>query len=150
MFIGWIFFCIAAAMFASIRRHRSAFGWFVFAFFFSPLVAFVFLAILKERIPDDLCLPEHEPYDYGADAKLAVRVFSSVLPIAIFVLVLVTMLTLVVSFSYAQQQATTQQVFRDASGRTVGTATQSGNQTTFRDASGRTTGTVAIPTPRRR
>jgi YD repeat-containing protein len=146
MFIAWIFFCIAAAMFASIRRNRSAIGWFIFAFFFSPLIAFVFLAILKERAPDlDLCLPEHEPYDYGADAKLAVRVFSSVLPIAIFVLVLVTALTLVVSFSHAQQQATTQQVFRDASGRTIGTATQSGNQTTFRDASGRTTGTVSTP-----
>jgi hypothetical protein len=36
-----------------------------------------------------------------------------------------------------------QQTFRDASGRSIGTATSSGNQTTFRDASGRTTGTAA-------
>jgi hypothetical protein len=35
-----------------------------------------------------------------------------------------------------------QEVFRDASGRTIGTATRSGNQTTFRDAGGRTTGTA--------
>jgi hypothetical protein len=36
-----------------------------------------------------------------------------------------------------------QQTFRDASGRSIGTATSSGNQTTFRDANGRTTGTAA-------
>jgi hypothetical protein len=39
-------------------------------------------------------------------------------------------------------KADPQQVFRDAGGRTIGTATHSGNQTTFRDASGRTTGTA--------
>jgi formate hydrogenlyase subunit 3/multisubunit Na+/H+ antiporter MnhD subunit len=139
MFIAWIFFCIAAAMFASIRRNRSAVGWFVFAFFFSPLIAFVFLAILKERAPDDLCLLEHEPHDYAVDAKNVG-----------FIIVLAIVLVMVVgALAQAQQQATTQQVFRDASGRTIGTATQSGNQTTFRDASGRTTGTVTAPTRRR-
>ena len=35
-----------------------------------------------------------------------------------------------------------QQTFRDASGRTIGTATRSGNQTIFRDAGGRTTGSA--------
>ena len=34
------------------------------------------------------------------------------------------------------------QTFRDSSGRTVGTATKSGNTTIFRDANGRTTGTA--------
>ena len=35
------------------------------------------------------------------------------------------------------------QTFRDSSGRTIGTATKSGNTTVFRDSSGRTTGTAA-------
>jgi len=34
------------------------------------------------------------------------------------------------------------QTFRDSSGRTIGTATKSGNTTVFRDARGRTTGTA--------
>jgi hypothetical protein len=34
-----------------------------------------------------------------------------------------------------------QQTFRDSSGRTIGTATKSGNTTIFRDSQGRTTGT---------
>jgi len=34
------------------------------------------------------------------------------------------------------------QTFRDSSGRTIGTATKSGNTTVFRDGSGRTTGTA--------
>jgi uncharacterized membrane protein len=138
MFIGWLFFCIAAAMFASIRRNRSAFGWFFVAFFFSPLVAFILLAILKERAPD-LNLPEPE-YDYGADAKLVLRI----LPAAIFVLVLIVVLSLVAA--NAGQQATSQQIIRDASGRTIGTATtDSAGAVKFRDAMGRTTGTVTTP-----
>src|SRR5262245_57963900 len=39
-------------------------------------------------------------------------------------------------------KADPQRVFRDAQGRTIGTATTSGNQTTFRDARGSTTGTA--------
>jgi YD repeat-containing protein len=35
-----------------------------------------------------------------------------------------------------------QQVYRDASGRTIGTATTSGNQTIYRDDRGRTTGSA--------
>ena len=37
-----------------------------------------------------------------------------------------------------------QQTFRDASGRTLGTASRSGNTTIFRDDRGRTTGTATI------
>jgi hypothetical protein len=47
----WLPLTIAAAMFAHIRRGRNAFGWFVFAFFLSPFLAFVFLAILPVRPP---------------------------------------------------------------------------------------------------
>jgi hypothetical protein len=47
--IGWLALCVAAGMFASIRRNRSGFGWFLFAFFFSPLLAFIFCAILDTK-----------------------------------------------------------------------------------------------------
>jgi hypothetical protein len=60
MFLGWIFFCVAAAMFAHIHRNRNGPGWFFIAFFFSPLVAFVLLAILKPL--DELrCASEWTP-----------------------------------------------------------------------------------------
>lgn len=49
----WLFFAVTAGMFASIRRQRSGFGWFFVAVIFSPLVAFILLAILKP-------LPEFE------------------------------------------------------------------------------------------
>ena len=55
---GWIFFCVAAGMFAHIRRNRYGAEWFLVAIIvasvalvFSPLVAFVLLAILKEGPP---------------------------------------------------------------------------------------------------
>jgi hypothetical protein len=44
----------------------------------------------------------------------------------------------------AEAQQSPQQTFRDASGRTIGTATQSGNQTIYRDDRGRTTGTATV------
>jgi hypothetical protein len=53
LFLGWLFFCAAAAMFAVQRRNRNGVGWFFVAFFFSPLVAFVLLAILREIDPND-------------------------------------------------------------------------------------------------
>ena len=43
---------------------------------------------------------------------------------------------------YANAQESPQQVFRDASGRTIGTAARSGNQTIFRDSRGATTGSA--------
>jgi hypothetical protein len=66
----WLFFCIAAGMFAEIRRNRT-WAWGVTAFFFSPLVAFTLLAILlplpskeyNERAPRgrdlESSLPDH-------------------------------------------------------------------------------------------
>ena len=54
MFIGWLFFSVAAAMFAHIRRNRNGAGWFFVALLFTPLVAFVLLAILRP-------LPEEHP-----------------------------------------------------------------------------------------
>jgi YD repeat-containing protein len=51
-----------------------------------------------------------------------------------------SLLILVATPVLAQQSP--QQTFRDSSGRTIGTATTSGNQTTFRDSSGHTIGTA--------
>jgi hypothetical protein len=47
-----------------------------------------------------------------------------------------------VSCQSASAQQSPQQTFRDASGRTIGTATTSGNQTIYRDDRGRTTGSA--------
>jgi YD repeat-containing protein len=52
-------------------------------------------------------------------------------------LIMAVVIFLIVPIAWAQQQ-----VIRDASGRIVSTATQSGNQTTYRDAGGRTIGTA--------
>ena len=52
----WLGLCLAVGMFASIRRNRSGIGWFWLAFFISPLLAFFYVAILKEK-PDHAQLP---------------------------------------------------------------------------------------------
>ncbi len=44
-FIGWVLLAAAASMFAESYR-RSTFGWFVFAFLLSPLIAFIYLLVL--------------------------------------------------------------------------------------------------------
>jgi TctA family transporter len=55
MFIfAWLLLSIAAGMFAHIRRNRNGVGWFVVAFFLSPFVAFVLLAILQPVARDEM------------------------------------------------------------------------------------------------
>ena len=56
LFLFWIAFAIAVGMFASIRRRRNGFGWFLLALFISPLLAIIFVAILNER-PAPLAKP---------------------------------------------------------------------------------------------
>jgi hypothetical protein len=46
----WLGGALATGMFASIRRNRSGFGWFLLALLISPLLAFIFVAILRSRI----------------------------------------------------------------------------------------------------
>jgi hypothetical protein len=71
IFITWIAFSIAVGMFASIRRNRNGVGWFFLALIMSPLLAGIFVAILKEtaatpqppsatRAPDFAELPAAE------------------------------------------------------------------------------------------
>ena len=59
---GWLPLCIAAGMFASIRRNRSGFGWFLFAFFLSPFLAFIFIAILQSK-PDRIRISREPPVE---------------------------------------------------------------------------------------
>ena len=47
--ILWIAFSMVTGMFASIRRNRSGFRWFVLALFISSLLAFIFHAILQPK-----------------------------------------------------------------------------------------------------
>jgi hypothetical protein len=55
-FLLWLFLCVVTGMFAQIRRNRHGLGWGAVAFFFSPLVAFLLLLVLKER-------PDNKPYN---------------------------------------------------------------------------------------
>jgi hypothetical protein len=50
LILFWLFFCVAASLFAEIRRNRSRW-WFLTAFLFSPLVAFTLLFILLPLPP---------------------------------------------------------------------------------------------------
>jgi hypothetical protein len=54
---GWLFFSVAAGLFAHNYCNRDGVGWTVVAIFFSPLVAFVLLFVLKPG-PDK---PEANP-----------------------------------------------------------------------------------------
>jgi hypothetical protein len=48
--IVWLILCVSAGMFASNHRNRSG-GWFLIAFFFSPLVAYALLVGLPTLEP---------------------------------------------------------------------------------------------------
>lgn len=55
-FLFWVAFSIAVGMFAGTRRNRSGFGWFILAMIISPLLAGIFVAILKERSAQNIKL----------------------------------------------------------------------------------------------
>jgi hypothetical protein len=135
-FLGWIFFSVAAGMFASIHRNRSGMGWFFVAVFFTPLVAFVLLLILRPAAPRLTIPVQLTP---AQDRRHAIA--SHAIPATVCALVL--LIIVVFSIMFVTQSSAQQRTFRDSTGHTLGTSTQSGNQTTFRDASGRTTGTAA-------
>jgi hypothetical protein len=144
-FLGWIFFSIAAGLFASQRRNRSAIGWFFVAIVFTPIAAFVLLLILHPAAPTIIIPtppaptprpPMKRPKGGNDNMSERQRINIEATVLTVSVVLILTMGWLAVA--HAQQQT-----FRDSAGRTLGTATQSGNQTTFRDASGRTTGTAA-------
>jgi hypothetical protein len=114
-------------MFAHLHRNRSGSGWFMIGLVFSPLVAFVLLAVLHPA-------PVLTEREKDSREQRLQKVSHSVVA-----LLVIGLLALVLFGSLASAQ---QQTFRDPSGRNVGTSTQSGNQTTFRDSSGRSTGTA--------
>jgi hypothetical protein len=49
LLLFWLFFCVLVGLFASERRNRSGIGWFLVAFIFSPILAFLIVAVLKEH-----------------------------------------------------------------------------------------------------
>jgi hypothetical protein len=49
-FLTWTALSAAVGLFASVRRNRSGFGWFLIAFIISPIIAGVFCAILREKV----------------------------------------------------------------------------------------------------
>jgi hypothetical protein len=51
LFLFWVAFSILVGVFASVRRKRSGFGWFLLALVISPLIAGVLCAILREIEP---------------------------------------------------------------------------------------------------
>jgi hypothetical protein len=54
---------IATGMFASIRRNRDGLGWFALALVITPILAFFFCTILRERASGD---PPEAPLALGA------------------------------------------------------------------------------------
>jgi len=154
MFLLWVFFCVAAGLFAAVRRNRNGIGWFFVAFFFSPVVAFVLLLILLPADPLKLVTKEQreirratrvgeEAAQAAREAAQASRVIDAVtvwsVPAWLSVVVVALLFATLIGLTAVRAQQT---VIRDTSGRTVSTTTQSGNQTTYRDAGGRTIGTA--------
>jgi hypothetical protein len=48
--IAWLLMALMVAVFAKVRRYRSAVGWFLLAILISPLFAFLFVLILREKV----------------------------------------------------------------------------------------------------
>jgi hypothetical protein len=67
----WIAFAIAVGMFASIRRDRNGIGWFVLALTISPLLAFTFVAILKEKFDEG---PSHKPASFWDERPITLAI----------------------------------------------------------------------------
>jgi hypothetical protein len=60
--IFWLAFSVIVGVFASQRRNRSGFGWFVLALFISPVLAFLLCAAMQANAKSngyDWRLPAH-------------------------------------------------------------------------------------------
>ena len=60
LFVFWLAFAGAVGIFAHVRRNRFGFGWFLIALVISPLLAGIFVAILKEG-ETDINHPQLDP-----------------------------------------------------------------------------------------
>jgi len=49
IFVTWLFLAAVVGVFASQRRNRSGFGWFVLALLISPVLAFLLAAALRSK-----------------------------------------------------------------------------------------------------
>jgi len=50
-FVFWLAFSVIVGVFASQRRNRDGFGWFLLALVISPVLAFLLVAAMKEAPP---------------------------------------------------------------------------------------------------
>jgi hypothetical protein len=160
---SWLFFCLIVSVFARQRRNRDGFGWFLFSVIFSPLLGFLLVACLKSKPEQvrkgpfarrDVPAPAASNRDPRWDAmrstplpparrvasKQSVDLVTSVVVPAALIVAFFILAIALGGRALAQNQTT----FRDAGGRTVGTATtDSQGTTTYRDSGGRTTGTAS-------
>jgi hypothetical protein len=120
----WLPLCIAVGMFASIRRNRSGFGWFLFSFLLSPLLGIIFVAILRER----------EPRGPSEGMTYAERSFSQ----TFWVVVVLGVAALLIAFKPAHSES-----FYDRNGHFAGSSTPTGpNTISFYDNNGHFAGTA--------
>jgi hypothetical protein len=127
----WLFFSVAAGMFADMHRNRHP-AWFLVGVFFTPIVAWVLLLILP-------ALPPRQP---GKVKGLG----TATIVVGVFVAVFGGLAVLgYVSAAHAagttQRDAPTTR-FYDSRGNVTGSASTYGNQTRFYDARGNHTGTA--------
>lgn len=62
IFVTWLFLAAIVGVFASQRRNRSGFGWFVLSLLISPVLAFLLAAAMKANTKPagyDWRLPDH-------------------------------------------------------------------------------------------
>lgn len=135
----WIVFSIIVGMFASNYRNRDGGAWFLISIAISPLLAFLFLIVMKPAY-------SRSPYEQMLHDRKIDRVakIGSWIPVAMasFVGFILICLAIAVAMANASHAQTQQRVLRDAGGRTIGTSsTDSVGNTVVRDAGGRTIGT---------
>lgn len=101
-YLGWLFFSVAAGMFAEFHRKRNGVGWFFVALVFSPLVAFVLVAILPEKAPKQIRLQPINPWQHAFGDWNAVRNIGKILGvIALTIIGVVAAMSVVIIVSNA-------------------------------------------------
>jgi hypothetical protein len=100
----WLPLCIAVGLFAHTRRNRFGFGWFLFALFLSPLLGFIFVAILEPLSPIVEPIPTRQPQPcsddlraprpWGGSRAPTTSTLSSLAPLGIAVTVVITIIVI--------------------------------------------------------
>jgi hypothetical protein len=90
----WIVFSAAVGLFASVRRNRNGFGWFVLSLLVSPIIAIIFCAILEskpKKIEPVVEYREKTAEEKQEDFNFAGKIVAAALgaPIVIFVIAVI-------------------------------------------------------------